>query len=209
MPDRIKRLPVDKRGFPVPAFVALNNGEPDHRIINSDRMLPSIRQKLCWICGQPMGRYFVSVIGCMCSVNRIISEPPSHRDCAEFAVRACPFLSRPRAHRREAGLPEEAAAPAGIHLTRNPGVACLWISKHYPKPFRPDYGEAGLLFELGDPIETVWYREGRLATRQEVIDAINEGLPVLKAMAEVDGPKAVAYLHKCHRSALQHLPTAA
>jgi hypothetical protein len=190
MPVRIKRLPVDHRGFPVPKFVAWPNGEADHRVINLDRFTPSVKQKLCWICGEPMGRYFVSIIGCMCAVNRVISEPPSHLDCAEFSVKACPFLSRPQAHRRDIGLPEGIQDQAGMPIRRNPGVACLWISKSYPKLFKTQMGNAGVLFSLGEPIETIWYREGRLATRREVIDAIHEGLPTLEAVAAQEGKGA-------------------
>jgi len=208
IPDRIKRLPVDKRGFPVPRFVAIVNGEPDHRVVDSRWYGPAIRGKLCWICGEPMGRYFCSVIGCMCSVNRIISEPPSHKSCAEFAVKGCPFLSRPHAHRREAGLPEEHSEPAGVGLKRNPGVACLWISKKYPTPQRAWGGNDGLLFVLQEPTETIWYREGRLATRQEVLDAIADGMPILRELAEKDGLAAVKTLDRMHREALRYLPMA-
>jgi hypothetical protein len=206
MPERIKRLPVDKRGFPVPKFVAVINGEPDHRVVNPKWFVPAVNSKLCWICGEPMGRYFTSIIGCMCSVNRVISEPPSHRDCAEFSVKACPFLSRPTMHRREAGMPDNKVEAAGFGLKRNPGVACLWISKQYPKPFRAQAGQQGVLFELGNPVETIWYREGRLATRAEVEEAVSEGLPNLLTPATEEGPEAVAALKRMAKAAIQHYP---
>jgi hypothetical protein len=208
MPDRIKRLPLDHRGFPVPWFVAFVRGQPDHRVARAEAIGPAVKQHLCWICGQPLGRYQVSLIGCMCAINRVISEPPSHRDCAEYSARACPFLARPQMHRREAGLPEDRVEAAGFGLKRNPGVVCLWISREPPKPFRAAFGQAGTLFKLGEPDETIWYREGRLATRQEVIDAIEDGLPNLLAPAQEEGPRAVAELERLHRQALNHLPAA-
>jgi hypothetical protein len=194
IPDRIKRLPVDHRGFPVPKFVAWPKGEADHRVVNLDRFVPSVRGRQCWICGDKLGRYFCSIIGCMCAVNRVISEPPSHLECAEFSVKACPFLARPHAHRRDANMPEGYQAGAGFPLARNPGVACLWVSKKYPQPFKTQMGGQGVLFSLGDPIQTVWYREGRLATRMEVFDAIKEGLPALEAIAREEGNGAVEAL---------------
>jgi hypothetical protein len=194
MPERIKRLAVDHRGFPVPKFVAWPNGEADHRVVNTARFQPAVSKHQCWICGEPLGRYFVSVIGCMCAVNRVISEPPSHRECAEFAVKACPFLARPHAHRREINMPEGYKPGPGFALARNPGVSCLWVSREYPKPFRTFAGEKGVLFSLGDPVETVWYREGRLATREEVQEAIDEGLPALALIAEKEGDAALKAL---------------
>lgn len=194
LPPRIARLPVDKRGFPVPRFVAWVDGEPDHRVVDVRRFAPAVKHRECWICGEPLGRYMVSIIGCMCAVNRIISEPPSHRDCAEFAVAACPFLARPQAHRREAGLPAETSETPGIHLKRNPGVTCLWISREYPRLVRAYAGNAGVLFQLADPVDTVWYREGRRATREEVQAAIDHGLPALHDIAKQEGPDALAAL---------------
>ncbi len=179
-PARIRALPVDARGFPVPAFVAWVNGQPDHRIIDPSKFAPAIKKRLCWVCGQPLGQTFAFTIGPMCAINRIISEPPSHRECAEYSVRACPWLSRPVAHRRTAGLPEDVAEPAGVGLKRNPGVVIIWVTRSY-RPFRPRTG--GLLFQLGDPLEVAWYREGKPATRDEAVHAIYTGLPALLEIA--------------------------
>lgn len=209
MPPRIKRLPVDHRGFPVPKFVAWVDGQPDHRVVDARRFTPAIKKRECWICGEPLGRMYCSVIGCMCAVNRIISEPPSHRDCAEFAVKACPFLARPHAHRREAGMPDGIKDAAGVGLKRNPGVTCLWISRDYPRPEEAWGGSRGLLFHLQEPVETIWYREGRLAARQEVEDAILEGLPHLKGVAEKEGEAALIALAKMTARASRYLPLAA
>lgn len=208
IPPRIRRLPVDQRGFPVPKFVASIEGEPDHRVVQPRWLAPAIKERRCWICGDPLGRYFVSLIGCMCAVNRVISEPPSHRECAEFSVKACPFLARPHAHRREAGLPEERQDAAGFGLKRNPGVVCLWISREYPKPFKAYAGAPGLLFKLAEPVETIWYREGRLATHAEVVHAIDEGLPTLAAEAHREGREAEDYLAELVAQAKHYLPVA-
>jgi hypothetical protein len=206
MPPRIARLPVDHRGFPVPRFVALVNGQPDHRVVDARRFAPAIRHRECWICGEPLGRWLASLIGPMCAVNRVISEPPSHRECCEFAVAACPFLARPHAHRREAGLPEDAVDASGTALKRNPGVICLWIARDY-KPFKPPGG--GVLFRLGDPIETVWYTLGRRASRAEVISALYKGLPALLEIAQAEGSEAEYQLAAQVARAQQVLPRAA
>jgi hypothetical protein len=66
----------------------------------------------------------------MCAILRISGEPPSHRECAEFSARACPFLSRPDMVRREDRLPD-AAKFNPLMLERNPGVAMVWITLSY------------------------------------------------------------------------------
>ncbi len=206
MPPRIARLPVDHRGFPVPRFVAMVDGKPDHRVVDARRFQPAIKNRECWICGEPLGRYLASLIGPMCAVNRVISEPPSHRECCEFSVAACPFLARPHAHRREAGLPGDAIDAAGVGLKRNPGVICLWIARDY-RPFKPQGG--GILFQLGEPIETIWYTEGQPATREEVVSALYRGLPALLDVAHQESREAEDALAAMVVRAQQVLPKAA
>src|SRR5437764_29347 len=96
LPSRLKLLPVDERGFPVPWFVAWIDGKPDFRVVDQRKMAIAVSEKRCWVCGDFLGRYMAFVIGPMCAVNRVSSEPPSHRECAEFSVRACPFLTKPK-----------------------------------------------------------------------------------------------------------------
>jgi hypothetical protein len=175
LPDRMRSLPVDERGYPVPYFVAWVDGKPDHRVADGRKMPLALAQSLCWMCGQRLGRFKSFCIGPMCSITRTISEPPSHLECLRFAATACPFMTRPLAKRREANLPENRIAPAGEGIRRNPGAVCIWTTLSF-KPFR---APGGLLFELGEPEHTEWYAEGRPATRAEVDESIRTGLPLL------------------------------
>jgi hypothetical protein len=182
LPSRMARRPVSDRGFPVPWFVAKINGEWDFRAIAPGAMVDAYRKRLCWLCGEPLGRYVAFVIGPMCAINRVSSEPPSHRECAVYAVKACPFLSKPNMRRNEKDLPIGKDI-AGIHLEHNPGVSLVWICRSY----HPMKVVGGTLFEVGPPSETHFYREGRIATRAEVLDAIDKGLPYLREIASIEG----------------------
>lgn len=180
MPARMRSLPVDKRGYPVPFFVAWVDGEPDFRAMDGRRMRTCIEQHRCWLCGHPLGRAFVFVAGPMCGVNRVSSEPPSHVDCAEFAVKACPFLTLPKAQRRDVNMPDGAREPGGIMITRNPGVALIWTTRSYKKERWPN----GLLFRMGEPTAISFWAEGRAATRAEIDESIRTGLPALESMCD-------------------------
>lgn len=180
MPDRVRRLPVDERGWVVPFFVAWIDGKPDHRIIDPAKMARANRDHLCWMCGERLGARGAFVIGPMCAINRVTSEPPNHRDCAEFALQACPWMTRPHARRRPTGL--EMNAP-GVAIDRNPGVGLLWITKKWHR-FRAGGGGTGMLFALGDPEHVSFWCEGRAATRAEVLASVESGLPLLMEQAE-------------------------
>ena len=208
MPPRIGRLPVDERGYPIPWFVSWIDGKPEFRVADGQKLVRAIKEKLCWVCGEPMGRFNTFVIGPMCALNRVSSEPPSHFDCAVFSAMACPMLVNPNMHRREKGLPpEEDIQKSGVFIKRNPGVTLLWTTLEY-RPFIVQGQEGagdGILLNLGQPEHLHWFKEGRRAIREEVIDAIESGLPALRELAEKDGPAAVADLGIRRQFVLDHL----
>jgi hypothetical protein len=186
MPASIAALPRDDRGYPVPWFVAWIDDKPEFRCADPAKWRAAVKEHRCWVCGEKLGQGLAFVIGPMCAVNRTTAEPPCHMDCAEFSVKACPFLSKPKAHRREAGLPEDTNAPPGFAIRRNPGVTLIWLTRDY-QLWNPGNGP---LFEIGDPVKTWWYCEGRKATREEVLESINTGLPLLESKCESVGDRA-------------------
>ncbi len=192
MPLRIARLPVH-RGYPVPAFVAWVDGQgeqqptgqgaPDFRVVAGNAMALAHNFKWCWICGQPLGANLAFVIGPMCAITRTNSEPPSHQECADWSVQACPFLTRPHMERREGNMPPGHEPPAGFALARNPGVTAVWTTRSYTA-WRPPGDIRGVLFTMGDPTNITWHKEGRPATRDEIMESVDGGLPALQAMAD-------------------------
>jgi hypothetical protein len=204
MPDRIAALPQDpERHYPVPFFVAWIDGKPDFRIADNDKRIRCIKERLCWICGERLGRYLVFVVGPMCSVNRISAEPPMHRDCAEYSVRVCPFLLNPNQKRNPRSVDVPIDKGPGIMIARNPGCMVVWITTNYSL-VRDQHG--GVLFGLGNPTKLCWIAEGRNATRAEVLESIESGLPILREMAEKEGPPALKALERQLSNAIQLIP---
>jgi hypothetical protein len=190
------KLPIAESGFPVPWFVAFLDGKPDFRVIREGGIPDAYYKRLCWLCGEKLGTYGAFVVGPMCGINRVTMEPPSHRKCAEYAVRACPFLTRPLAKRDERGL--EGAVTVGIMLKRNPGVTLLWITRQW-RPFQVDNGS---LFRIGEPTECLFFARGRKATSEEVLASVDhpEGFQKLEAMARRDGGDAMRELREQRRA---------
>jgi hypothetical protein len=202
MPERIRALPVSDKGYPVPYFASWIDGKPDFRCADASKLMPAARDGKCWICGEQMGRYKAFVAGPMCAITRASAEPPSHLDCAKWAAQACPFLILPKAQRRDANLPEEAQDPGGIFITRNPGVCMVWTTES----FRANRLANGVVFTMGPAISVDWYAEGRAATRGEVMESMNSGLPQLVELAKEDGDEAMRELSIMAQAAMQHFP---
>ena len=188
-PLRMLRLPIDERGFIVPFFVQwfddarratpAGTGTPDFRVVNANVIRRVLREQRCWICGDVFHRHELptSVVGPMCTVNRISAEPPSHRECARYAAQVCPFLTKPRMKRNPKGLPEERNVP-GIMIERNPGVVAVWTSRQVL------LDPATSLFHIGDPVAVEWWAEGREATREEVMASFTSGVAILRDVCD-------------------------
>lgn len=190
VPPRFKKLQKNGDGYPVPWFVAIVDGKPDFRVVGEGKFEEAIKHRICWLCGEAMGAYLAFVIGPMCAINRVSSEPASHKDCAKFAAMVCPFLADPERGRRAHNLPKEMIAPAGIPIARNPGVTLIWVTKKYSL-FQAGNG---LLIQVGEPEELFWFAHGRAATRLEVIESITSGVPQLEKLAKEEGKLAMADL---------------
>ena len=185
LPERIKTLPVF-RGYPVPWFVAWVKGEPEFRAADGFKWEVAVRQRVCWVCGKKLGAYLAFILGPMCCISRTTVEPACHRECAQWSIENCPFLSRPKMVRRENDLPDEIVPPPGEGLKRNPGVVALWIARDF-KIFSDHKGRP--LITVGAPLEVAWFAEGRAATRAEIDFSVAGGLPALEALAKLDGKR--------------------
>jgi hypothetical protein len=180
----MRDLSVDERGYVVPWFVDWLDGKPEFRAMDRAKFFRAIKEKLCWVCGGRLGVHVTFVAGPMCGINRTSSEPPCHRECAEWSAVNCPFLANPRMVRRDADLPDGVAEMSGFGIKRNPGVAMLWHTRGYEVFRAPNNG--GVLITMGEPESVDWYAFGRTATREEVLESIESGLPNILELARME-----------------------
>jgi hypothetical protein len=186
LPKLMENLPVDERGFCVPWFVDWIDGRPEFRAMDGRKYVRAIKEKLCWVCGNPLKGVYCFVAGPMCGINRTSSEPPSNPDCARWSARNCPFLSRPDMVRREDDLVNNQKSrdlAPGMAITRNPGVTMLWFTREY-EVFPDDKGRPLIL--MGRPAGVEWFCQGRPATRDEVEESIDGGIGALEAIARLE-----------------------
>lgn len=204
VPVRMRDLPRDSRGYVVPYFVGYVDGQPDFRTSDHRKFVAAVSGRKCWLCGQGLGSRMTFVLGPMCGLNRTSSEPPCHHDCAQYAVQACPFLTKPRMRRNEKDIPTAGQQPAGIHLARNPGVTLLWVTRYYRLFDVPN----GQLIRIGDAIAVEYWAEARRATLDEVIESVESGLPSLMNLALIQGDEAVAELESARQGYLEFVGSA-
>ncbi|HEY1897030.1 MAG TPA: hypothetical protein VGG62_12185 [Terracidiphilus sp.] len=99
MPDRIARLPRDRRGFPIPWNVLrADDGTPFFTVNDDRKAWTAIKESLCPICGERLGkwRWFIGGPRSAFDPAGYYLDLPTHRECAEFALAICPYLALPK-----------------------------------------------------------------------------------------------------------------
>jgi hypothetical protein len=152
MPARLQRLPITEEGYPKLFFAPVRaNGEVVIRSVDVAKFHRCTREKLCWLCGEPLERLMTFVASVAAAYTKKVLEPPCHYDCAVYATKACPFLTNPNMKFRTADWDNPKAHalyttsyytielignswPAAIITMGIPEIAVEWISNHRPLP---------------------------------------------------------------------------
>ncbi|OTP79450.1 hypothetical protein [Caballeronia sordidicola] len=88
VPPRMRNLPVNCEGYPVPFVCAWIDGEPNFSIADPRKLAACHDQRWCSLCGELLGQYKAFVLDPVAAVTRISTEPPAHIECARFAAAA-------------------------------------------------------------------------------------------------------------------------
>jgi hypothetical protein len=160
IPPRLSQRPRDPRGFPIPfAQWIAEDGTPDFRILDQERVGRCLRLRLCGLCGHKMGGHLFFIGGPACVAHGRFYDTAMCRDCALFALKACPHLARAKG--RYSIAPAPALAPGYKFAVRDmmadkPEVFALMEARQYSAEFREGY-----LIRASLPWAGVrWFRDG-------------------------------------------------
>lgn len=97
IPEFLKHLPNDGRGYPVPFNVLIDQSGRAHFKVNKTEVtIFCMQNKLCTICGKPLRRDQWLIGGQLSAFHPrgAFNDPPTHKACGEFALMHCPYMSR-------------------------------------------------------------------------------------------------------------------
>jgi hypothetical protein len=160
IPKELAHLKLDTRGYPIPYFVSWINGQPEFRFLDPARLEMIIERKVCHICGKKLPTdFFYFITGPVGLQNRVITDAPMHRLCAEFSLKACPHIYYQKAERRDN---DPLAKSLSDHTKYDPGKPSelYLIKSDKAKPFIAE-GRRLLRFR---PVTTerYYYEAGKL-----------------------------------------------
>lgn len=125
IPKFLEHLKVDERGYPIPFFVPKINGVYDFKYASEPKTVLCLKERKCYICGKKMvpdNHYFIT--GPVGQKNHVVSEPPMHCACAEFALKACPHMFYQAAERKS----DDIIGKTNPYLLKNK-PPFLWLIK--------------------------------------------------------------------------------
>jgi hypothetical protein len=179
LPLRMLALRIDSMGWPVPFFAKIQNDpQPVPQVPDPEKMQLTIQRRLCYICGEKLGAYACFLAGPPVGVNRTTNEPPSHVHCARWMARNDSFL-----------------------LLQD--VVMLWTTKTYEVLL--DQKTRGAIFAMGDPDSIEWLAAGKPATKDQIMQTLEAGVPALVALAEAQ-ENGLSVLEKMLSAFLALLP---
>jgi hypothetical protein len=156
MPERIKALPVHPNGYPIPFFVHQPKGKlVDLRIASPYAIASCHRDRVCWICGQKLGKFVCFIGGPLSTNNQVYNDGPMHRNCAEYALKVCPYLAISQVDRRGEAVPGYAVHD--FQIKEKPERFGLLITNGWTI-FK---AETIYLFHAFNPIEMTWWKDGK------------------------------------------------
>jgi hypothetical protein len=159
-PPRVARMPCDHRGFPVLYTVRprdfVDGTECDFRIINLTNYERCYTETLCGVCGEKVHGQLWFLGGPMCVQNRIFGDPAMHEECARYAMRVCPFLTkRDFGYHDRAGDEEKGLGRDDNLIKTKPERLVLYATADY-LPIRPR-GSGKLLCTVKHARFVEWY----------------------------------------------------
>ena len=161
IPPRLIHRPLDKRGYVIPwvQFIA-DDGSPNFAVMDHYKTMEALRRRLCGLCGQPLGKHKYFVGGDLCVANRYFYDPPMHRECAVYALQACPHLARVKGRYREppAAIEGQKLVIGSMEITKCEHFALMHTDRIEQWGRTP---EGMLIVRAGPWLDIEYWQEGK------------------------------------------------
>lgn len=124
LPERMRNLPTDHRGYPIPANILKDENGVYHFIINDEnKRQEQIRLQHCAICDGPLDGEFWFVGGPLSALHPegAYVDTAQHYECVTYALQVCPYLAtRPYKRPDPEKVIERVAATSVAHIYVDP-----------------------------------------------------------------------------------------
>lgn len=119
VPPKMRLLPRDRRGYPIPWIVQRDlTGRPFFIVNDTEKTTACGRRKVCGICGRKLERdaWMIGGPGSAFHEQGMFLDPPMHYECAAYALKVCPYIGARYTGRLEEALSRQGKWPANLRL---------------------------------------------------------------------------------------------
>ena len=184
IPELMKNLPLDKRGYPCPFILWEDEAGTHHFTINDTKKRGQcILMYLCAICGKPLEKvkWFVGGPLSAFDPNGAYVDTAMHHECTTYALQVCPYLSMPKyLGRIDTANLDWSKVPVGTMFmdpTVIPVRPPVFVAVSSRKFTWHDYRDGNSFVKPGRPYEAVeFWRDGVQLTEAEGIVLASEAL---------------------------------
>lgn len=97
IPNWMKNLPLDKRGYPITFTTTIADGKPYFEVVDEYKRQLCLKEDLCSVCGRKLVKNRALVGGPLSAFHDggAYIDVPMHIECAQYALQVCPYLAVP------------------------------------------------------------------------------------------------------------------
>jgi hypothetical protein len=92
MPRFLSTLPKDSNGLPIPFLSTLRAKGQPYSMIDPAKWESAFRREVCGLCGKELSPILAFIGGPLNLDHRYFKMLPMHVDCAEYALKVCPYM---------------------------------------------------------------------------------------------------------------------
>lgn len=188
IPELMKDLELDKRGYPIPYIVLKDKNGISHFAINDDRVVEQcIEKDLCSICGKKLNEDKWMIGGPLSTFHPMgtFIDIPVHHQCGKYALQVCPYLAVTVYHAKtdvEKIDSEKFDNAYFINPTQSKDRVPFFVFSHISgySIRRPRFGER-FIYPNKPYLNLEYWNAGKEITQEEVIMLMREKELVVNA----------------------------
>jgi hypothetical protein len=200
IPDRMKHLEKDARGYPIPHIVLRDKEGTPHFTVNDHTVVrETLVKDQCGICGTKLfrGRWFVGGPMSAYHPQGAYMDGPLHSECMRYAMQVCPYLAAPNYGKRidTAKIKEGQVPDHSIFLDNtmipdrpNPFVCVMAIGQTYRANGPIVYMKPNKPY-----VKVEFWKDGVLLPEQEGAALVEAAVRSVKqnGLPEIQGPRLI------------------
>lgn len=206
IPDVMKSLPIDSRGYPVPANVMWAEGKPIFAANDMHKEMQLFSERKCSVSGSGIDKDTIRLVTSPLNAlgtPSVVLDAPAHVDAVEYSMKVCPYLCLNNYYKYRGTIDKvekySEKYPERIFINPTPvDTVPPFMTVIHPETLNLQKIESGFLF-IAHKIHgiTLW-KGGEVISKEEALSDLEEymEIPDIAQRVEMSGSKKIDFIEK-------------